>query len=425
MKRIILVVLVVISALSWSKNVVASSDGKLFIKTSFEPGQPVTPSKQIEVLLSRPLRESESRVTNLISTTDVSALFVLDSGALPSLYAAAVRRIEQLPLTLTLDKEKIQGGERFRARATRSGDTSQPVTLRLESTQPNLIVVPKSDVVINRGESFAVFELISVPTPIRTTVSIRAFLPSSQVPAIKSIDVYPAILKSVTLNSPSLPGTRGGKIGVRAELNANAPVGGIELYLDLTGARLLRLDAPNPRVAAGSKEVTFDIEYNKLYIGEDQVSSGRTTFDAQTRTLDLVVSLEVQSTKPWAAIPGVAQKISFDVVPLRVASISVQPAAVNGGGESLASFTLNIPPGSSERVLLSPTSGGTSFRPAWARLLGTSCQTNIQLLELQLTQGVTNYSFKVCTAPVTTATTGTLTVTTRSAAFPVQIAVQP
>ncbi|MGI8897800.1 MAG: hypothetical protein ACR2IB_05345 [Pyrinomonadaceae bacterium] len=353
------------------------------------------------------------------------SFIAMTPDAMLSLYAIPAPRTVQLPLTLSFDKEKIQGGERVRARATRSGDTSQPVTLRLESTQPNLIVVPKSAVVINRGESFAVFELISVSTPIKTTVSIRAFLPSSQVPAIRSIEMYPAILKSVTLNNPSLPGTRGGEIGVRVELNANAPVGGIELYLDLTGPRLLRLDGPNPRLTAGRREGTFDIEYDKLYIGEDQISSGRTNFDAQTRTLDLVVSLEVQSTKPWADIPGIAKKISFDALPLRVASISVQSAAVSGGGESLASFTLNIPPGSSERVLLSPTSVGTSLRPVWARLLGTSCQANVLILELQLTQGVTNYSFKVCTAPVTTATTGTLTVTNRSAAFPVQIAVQP
>lgn len=346
-------------------------------------------------------------------------------ASMPSPSATAVPGTVQLPLTLTFDKEKIQGGERFRGRATRSGDTSQPVTLRLESTQPNLIVVPKSDVVINRGESFAVFELISVPTPIKTTVSIRAFLPSLLVPATRAIEVYPAILKSVTLNNPSLPGTRGGKVGVRVELNANAPVGGIELYLDLTGVKGLRLVGPNPRVAAGSREGTFDIEYNKLYIEEDQVSSGRTNFNEQTRTLDLVVSLEVQSTKPWAAIPGVANKISFDVVPLRVASISAQPAAVSGGGESLASFALNIPPGTGERVRLSPTSVGNSLRPVWARLLGTSCQADIQVLELELTPGVTNYSFKVCSAPVTTATTGTLTVTTRSAGFPVQIGVQP
>ncbi len=78
MKRIILVALVFGSALSWSKSILASSEGELSIKTSFEAGQPVTASEQIEVLLSRPLRESESRVAILIGTTDVSALFVLD-----------------------------------------------------------------------------------------------------------------------------------------------------------------------------------------------------------------------------------------------------------------------------------------------------------------------------------------------------------
>ncbi|MGI8897793.1 MAG: hypothetical protein ACR2IB_05310 [Pyrinomonadaceae bacterium] len=78
MKRIILVALVFGSALSWSKNILASSDLDLSIKTSFEAGPPVTPSEQIEVLLSRPLRESESRVAILVGTTDVSALFVLD-----------------------------------------------------------------------------------------------------------------------------------------------------------------------------------------------------------------------------------------------------------------------------------------------------------------------------------------------------------
>jgi len=78
MKNFLLVALLIGSALSWSKNILALSEGELSIKTSFEAGQPVAPSDQIEVLLSRPLRESEARVAILIGTTDVSALFTPD-----------------------------------------------------------------------------------------------------------------------------------------------------------------------------------------------------------------------------------------------------------------------------------------------------------------------------------------------------------
>lgn len=78
MKIIIMVALLVASALSSSKNTLASTDQDLSIKAGFEAGQPVAPSEQIEVWLSRPLRESESRIAILIGTTDVSALFAMD-----------------------------------------------------------------------------------------------------------------------------------------------------------------------------------------------------------------------------------------------------------------------------------------------------------------------------------------------------------
>ncbi|MFN2511018.1 MAG: hypothetical protein ABR568_06180 [Pyrinomonadaceae bacterium] len=76
--KIILVAFLAWSALSSPKNIFASTDQDLSIKAGFEAGQPVTPSEQIEVWLSRPLRESESRVAILIGTTDVSALFAMD-----------------------------------------------------------------------------------------------------------------------------------------------------------------------------------------------------------------------------------------------------------------------------------------------------------------------------------------------------------
>ncbi len=78
MKIIILVAILVGSALSSSRNILASSDPDLSMTASFEAGQPVLPSEQIELLLSRPLRERESRIAILIGTTDLSALFVLD-----------------------------------------------------------------------------------------------------------------------------------------------------------------------------------------------------------------------------------------------------------------------------------------------------------------------------------------------------------
>ncbi|MFN2511022.1 MAG: hypothetical protein ABR568_06200 [Pyrinomonadaceae bacterium] len=342
--------------------------------------------------------------------------------------ASATNKMPALAISIVVNKEKIQGGERIIARINRSGDTSEQVAIRLESTQPSIIVVPKSDVILARGESSVPFELLSVSTPIKATVTIKAYLSSNLIPAIRTIEVYPAILKTVTLSAATLNGTHGSKINCRVELNANAPTGGIELHLDLFGASVrgnLRLDIPNPRVAAGNKEGTFEIAYDKIYSGEEQVSRDRTDFNTQTRTLDLVVSLESQTIKPWQSIPEIAGKVTFDVIPLRVSSISVQPASVTGGAESLASFTLNFPAGTNEKVRLSPVRTASSSN-AWARALGSSCQASVQQpLEMPLTQGVATHSFKVCTASVTTATTGTLYVSTRSENVPVHITIQP
>lgn len=336
----------------------------------------------------------------------------------------------EIQIAVGLNRSKVSGGETAtgRVEVRRNGNT-QELVFRLEANSP-LVRLNTTEVRLKPDQSSASFEIFTSATPIRTSVVVKALLqPADQLQAQRTLEIVPAILKSVSLTESTLRGTHGAKISVRAELNAAAPTGGIELYLEFfcstIPGKLLTLQRPDPRIPSGSRELTFDIEYDRLFSGDDRISDGRTGFDTVTRTIELVVSLEAQSTKPWQAIPGVAKKLSFDVVPLRVTSISVQPSAVSGGGESLASLALNIPPGTNEALRLVPIGTQTSGK-AWARLLGTSCQSPEQEpLLLQLTPGVTSYNFKVCTASVTALTTGTLRVTARSGSFPVSITVQP
>lgn len=364
----------------------------------------------------------------------ISAMMLAESVFFRS-YAAAPDRMSALAISITVNKERISGGESITARINRSGDTSQELAVRLESTNPGLLVVPKEDVILRRGESSVSFEVLTVSTPIKTSATIKAFLPADSVPRIKVIEIVPAILKGVSLNTTSMNGTNGSKIDCRVELNAPAPTGGIELYLSPlfvsslreAARRTLRLNVPNPRVQAGSRVVTFEIQFHDMHALVVEGPGGvptYTEFNSQTRTVELVVALDPQNSVPWQAIPGIANKVAFDVVPLRVASISVQPTSVKGGGEALATFTLNFPAGSGEGAIIRRIS---SNQEVWLQLLGSSCQANVgnSQLEMPLTQGVTTYSFKVCTAAVTATTTATLGVFMRTGSYPVQVTVRP
>jgi len=123
--------------------------------------------------------------------------------------------------------------------------------------------------------------------------------------------------------------------------------------------------------------------------------------------------------------PGLTSRIEFEVIPLKVASLTVQPNSIVGGGESLASFSLNFPPGPNEVVKLMPASEQASGK-AWTQRLGSSCQAQgLESIDLPLTQGTTSYSFKVCTADVTANTTGTVTVYMRSGSSSAQITIRP
>ena len=347
--------------------------------------------------------------------------------------------VRQIPVAIALKsgKDRMSGGESTTMQLVvkRNGNT-QELVFRLENGNPALVRMPVSEIRLAPSESAASFEVFTAATPIRTSVTVKAALqPADQVQVLKVIELVPATLKGVTLSQPTLNGTFGSRITCRVELNANAPPGGIELYLDWrffssTKNGVMRLNGPSPRVAAGSREVVFEIPYSDLYIGDQRAASdpnayGNTHFDDHPRKVELIAALEPQSGRAWVAIPGIAAKVSFDAIPLRVASASVQPASVTGGAEALGTFTLSFPPGNGERVYLGPGTASSSQR-AWIRLLGSSCQAGVSgVLEMPLSAGVTTYTFKVCTGTVTTVTTATLHVSTRSADSPTPLTVRP
>lgn len=336
----------------------------------------------------------------------------------------------EVQIAMDVRQAKLSGGEGTTGTIVvrRNGNT-QELVFRLENSNPGLMRLSVTEIRLKPAETSASFDILTASTPIKTAVTIKAFLqPADQVQVQKAIEIIPATLKGVTLSQPTLNGTHGSKITCRAQLNANAPAGGIELYAILVYPGLT-LNIPNPRVEAGTKEVTFEIAYDKLYLEGDSIgSTGRTIgisqFNSQTRKLDLFVSLDPQVKQ---AVSGVAGKVSFDVIPLRVASFSVQPNSVTGGAEAMATFTLNFPAGHSERVRLRPENGSSSGGKAWARPLGSSCQViPPQVIEMQLAEGATTHSFKVCTGPSTAAKTESLTITTRNEDdSTAQVTVQP
>lgn len=340
-------------------------------------------------------------------------------------------------LRLSLESASVSGGERVKGRVAISRTTgvpAQPVLVKLESSDATLVRFSTPDITIPATDSSALFDFSTAATPIRTSVSIRALIaPAKTVQAQAALELVPALIDRVTLNRTTMTGTRGSTVAVTAELKAAAPAGGIELYLSppyLTPpvSKSGSLLASNPRVAAGSKAVTFTIPYEALVeifssfrYEERNVYSA--DFESQTRRVDVVVALDPQTKTPWDAIPNKAVKTGFDLVPLRIVSLTVQPSSINGSGEALATFSLNAPPGANERVML-----GRSDSVVRVVLAGSSCQSTGLLsssVEMTLAAGSTSQNFKVCGRPVTAATAREVSVTMRSGEYKAGVTIQP
>ena len=327
---------------------------------------------------------------------------------------------------------RISGGESSTGKISvrRNGNT-QELIFKLESSHPSLVRFITSEVRLKPEENSAAFQIATAATPIKNSVTIKAFLPppAERVQGQAATEIVPALLKSVTLSQTTMKGTYGSKINCTVELRSAAPTGGVELNQQIFVSSLMneQLRISNPKIAAGSKVVTFPIEYQDIHIGSDSVFSNKQpAFNSQTRTVELFIALEPQNSDPWQVIPGIANKITFDVVPLRVTSVSAQPASVRGGTEAAGTFTLNFPPLIFDELELMTANG-----KARLGLFGTSCQTAVpSQLKMQLTQGVSTYNFKICTAAVTASASETLIIVLRgndkpSTSNSVQITIQP
>lgn len=344
-------------------------------------------------------------------------------------YATPATNLAEVQIALKISKAKISGGEKATGEIVvkRNGNI-QELVFRLENSNPSVVRLAAPTITIRPDESSASFEIFTAATPITTAVTIKAVLDRLQAQAV--LEIVPAMLKEVTLSQPTINGTLGSRIAVRVELNANAPAGGIELLRQLSVSLprrefLTLINTPDFRIAAGSKAVTFEIHYSSISLGSVRIRRDR-EFNAETRTVELVISLEEQTKSPWKAVPDIAGKVQFGVIPLRVTSASVQPTPVTGGTEALATFTLNFPAGPSEELSIQSALQG-STPVAWPRLLGSSCAGGDQEgVGMSLVQGGATHSFKVCTASRTTIATGKLLVRMpHGADFPVPVALRP
>jgi hypothetical protein len=342
-----------------------------------------------------------------------------------------------ITVKLEIDTAKISGGEKNKAKlsAIRNGNT-QPLTFRLESNNQNLAKFLVDEVTFRPEQTDAMLEIGSRSTPIRTTVIFRATLDAAdQNFAEQTLELVPARMKSITLSSPSMFGIEKAQITCTVELRAPAPMGGIELYLSrlVVGGlneKNLHLNIPNPRVDQGKTSASFAIKYEDIRNDDGDIHhfNSPTSYNQATRTNDLYIGVDPggSSTLQPTAVPGFVLKTTFTVAPLKVASISVQPNSISGGSEALATFTLNTAPlGSNEVAHISPRSPGPSNK-TFARLLGSSCQSvpdSAQPIELALSQGVSTYSFKVCSIGTTTPVQSSVSVKLRSGVYSAPVTV--
>jgi len=328
---------------------------------------------------------------------------------------------------------KLSGGEIGECKLGVDERQKDSVKIKVVSSNPGLVQPEVNEVVLSPGQESAKVLLKSSAIQIKTNITITASSPDNAfVQAQDTVEIFPALLTSVRLSAPSFIGTHGAKIRCEVRLRAAAPAGGIQLYLSpITGNGRTTLRIDNPTVPAGKDSASFDVAYDALYVNDYQVSDfpGQTDFNTAARKLELVVGLDPQFTVPWTTIPASAIKVSFDVIPLVVSSLSVQPTAFKGGVEALASLTLNAPPGNSERIRLHPTNN--VVRKVWVTPLGTSC-ANVtsssfekQHVEIDLVAGTTTYSFKVCSASVTSITSENIATQLRSGTTRATVTVQP
>jgi hypothetical protein len=319
------------------------------------------------------------------------------------------------------------------------------IGIKVTSSNAGLVKLDVTEVKLLPKQASAKFTIRTSPTPIKTVVVINAVVATNNlVQSSRSIEVVPALIASAQLSTSSFVGTHGAKTSCQLTLKAPAPPGGIQVYLSplkitpsISSAKgAVTIHGPTRTIPAGKDGIDIDIPFDAFIqggnpISQDEPSSvgGISDFNTQSRSIELVVALEPQGTnQQWVAIPGIASKLTFEVVPLRITSLSVQPSTLNGG-EALASFTLSAPPGNSEHVLLKPIKSGSASK-LWATPLGVSCAatpTNVSgdSNKLQLVQGTTTYQFKVCSGTVSTVYTGHVRVYIRSGDAEATVTVQP
>ena len=370
----------------------------------------------------------------MLSVAVVTAFFVKTTNATTSSSNKAPS-----VLTLKLDcASRLSGGERSDCKI--SVDThDDEIDIKLTSTNASLLRLEVTEVKLLPKQTSAKVNLSTSPTSVKTVVAVKASLATDiQIRTESSIEVVPALIASAQLSATSFVGTHGAKTICQVRLKAPAPSGGIQLYLSpltvspalLTSRDPVTIYGANPKVPAGKDGIDIEIPYDGIFQGYDSISKiGVSDFDRQSRTVELVVALDPQGTKgQWVAIPGIARKVTFEVVPLRVSSISVQPSTLNGG-EGLATFTLSAPPGNSEKVYLRPIKSGSA--KLWSVPLGVSCaaaaptNVGVESNELQLVQGTSTYQFKVCSATVSTSVTVNASVLLRSDRFDAPVTIQP
>ena len=237
-------------------------------------------------------------------------------------------------------------------------------TVALTNSAPSVVTVPSS-VVVPAGSQSVTFPVTTVQTSAQTTASIQATYPAStSVTGTLTVLASPTVA-SVTLSPTTVQG--GTTSTATVTLSGAAPAGGAVVALSSSNTAVATVPA-TLTIPAGALTGTLTVNTS-----------------VQTTTSNVVISAAYHNTTQTATL-------TVTRIP-SLASLSLSPASVDGGGTVTGTVTLTDP-ASSGGAVVSLASGNTTVAPVPATVT--------------VPTGLLAATFTIVTTSVSAATTVTI-----------------
>jgi WD40 repeat protein len=245
--------------------------------------------------------------------------------------------------SLTISPTSVPGGNTSTGTVTLAGPAGSGGTVVSLSSSNAAAAVPAT-VTVAAGKTTGTFTVKTTPVPSLTSVTINANLNGTTESA--SLSIKAPTLASLTLNPTTVAGIAS-SVGTLT-LSSPAPTGGVTI--DLSSSSLAASLPSSVSIPAGQLSATFTV----------------TTVAVTTQT-----SVAITGT-----LAGSSQSATLTLVPIALASISLNPSTVAGGNLSTGTASLNgLAPKGGVVVKLTSSLSGVTVPASVTILAGSSSAT--------------------------------------------------